>query len=68
MSIFIMPLWDCPSCRSIQQADDYYDLRSGDALVCNKCEHTFEIESVETVMEIELKDSPVACNEEQVQP
>ena len=58
MSFHTMPIWDCPSCSVRQQADDYCDLTAGDRLTCRRCEKEFEIESVETVMEVQLKDKP----------
>lgn len=55
MSWHTMPIWECPSCFKRQQADDYYDLKSGDSMTCQFCEKEFEIESVDTSIEIELK-------------
>lgn len=44
------PMVECPHCGKEFQADDYYDLKSGDTITCQKCEKEIFVDDVDTVM------------------
>lgn len=46
-----LPMVECPHCGKTFQWDDYYDLKAGDDLVCQRCEKTIFCHSVDVITE-----------------
>lgn len=51
---FIMPKWECPSCKKEQREDEYWLLDEDASVTCGFCDLEFEVVEVEHIMYVTL--------------